>query len=290
MKVTSFNSGKHLNESPAPEINISYLTNIDAGDPVNLPHRNEGYIFLFQETGYLRMMVDGRPVEMKGWAVYVILPGQLRYHIASETKTCVLSVNASILQENLRLKLNECYYGNKPVSISRLKAKRLMQCMNFLAEELGDPIYKFSEIAVRKGLVDVISGMVTEEYAVATSVNQNEHSRFAAITRDFKELLLNNYKKMWKPGDYADALSFSTPYLNQVIKAATGFTVNYWIQKMIMNEARVLLSSTLKPVKDIAHELGYLDQAYFSRLFSRTQGFSPQQYRLTTRKSIPDTE
>ena len=86
---------------------------------------------------------------------------------------------------------------------------------------------------------------------------------------------------MRKPGEYADALSLSVPYLNQVIKASTGFTVSYWIQKMIMNEARVLLSSTLNPVKDIAHELGFPDQAYFSRFFARIQGLSPQQYRLS---------
>lgn len=56
---------------------------------------------------------------------------------------------------------------------------------------------------------------------------------------------------------------------------------------MIMNEARVLLSSTLKPVKDIAYELGYPDQAYFSRLFSRTQKMSPQKYRLIKQEQLP---
>ncbi|WP_177183681.1 AraC family transcriptional regulator [Mucilaginibacter sp. OK283] len=234
-------------------------------------------------------MVDDDLIEMHDRSVYFILPGQLRYHVDSQTESWILAVNASFLQEGLRLKLNEHYYGKKPVPLSQKKAERFTQCMRFLAEDLQHPLYKFSGLAVRKGLIDVISGMITEEYAVGTSDRQGEHSRFAAITREFKELLLNNFKKMKKPAEYADALSLSTPYLNQVIKASTGFNVSFWIQKMIMNEARVLLSASLKPIKEIAHELGYTDQAYFSRLFSRTQKISPQGYRLIKQAQLPWT-
>lgn len=284
MRIRSANPG--LPGSPAPDVHINHFTGIEAADPVNLPHRDADYMLLFQEKGHFSLVVDDELIEIKGRSVYFILPGQLRHHVASKTECWILALNASLLQDTVRLKLNEHYYGKKAVPVSNKKAIRFKQCMRFLAEELPQSIYKFSELTVRKGLIDVISGMITEEYATATSLLQNEHSRFSAITRDFKELLLNNFKKMKRPAEYADALSMSTPYLNQVIKASTGNTVSYWIQKMIMNEARVLLSSTLKPVKDIAYELGYPDQAYFSRLFSKTQRLSPQQYRLKTQVKL----
>jgi len=290
MKVRNLKPGSVLEDMLMPEIDLSHFTNVAAADAVNLPHRDADYVFLFQKMGFLRLMVDDQLIEMKDRAVFFILPGQLRYHVESKTDTWVMAVNASFLQEALRLKLNEHYYGNQPVAVSKKKAERFGQCLSFLADELSAPDYKLCRSAVRKGLTDVITGMITEEYAVATSVLQGEHSRFAEITREFKELLLNNFKKMRKPGEYADALSLSVPYLNQVIKSATGFTVSYWIQKMIMNEARVLLSSTLNPVKDIAHELGYMDQAYFSRLFSKNQGMSPQQYRLSRQQEPPERE
>lgn len=269
-----------LKDTLIPEVQVSHITNIEVSDPVNLPHRDADYMLLFQRMGYLDLMVDNEMIEMKGPSIYFILPGQLYHHVRSKTETWVLAVNASFLQESLRLKLNEHYYGKNAVALSKKKAERFTQCMQFLYEEKHHPVYKFSGITINKGLIDVISGMTAEEYAIATSVRQGEHSRFSVITREFKDLLLNNFKKMKKPAAYADALSLSTPYLNQVIKATTGFTVSYWIQKMVMNEARILLSSTLNPIKDIAYELGYTDQAYFSRLFSRTQKISPQQYRL----------
>jgi AraC family transcriptional activator of pobA len=290
MKVRDSSPGNLLADMIIPEIEVSHFTSIDNVDPVNLPHRDLDYVFLFQRMGYLSLMVDNNLIELKDRSVFFILPGQLRCHVESITDTWVLSVNASLIQESFRLKLNDHYYANQAIRIAKKKALRLSQCISFLAEELLDPDYTYSKIPLRKGLIDVISGMITEEYAKSSSAPQGEHSRFSEITREFKELLLNNFKRMRKPGEYADALSFSVAYLNQVIKSSTGFTVSYWIQKMIMNEAKILLSSTLNPIKYIAHELGYPDQAYFSRIFSRTQGLSPQQYRLSRQQKQKDAE
>lgn len=49
--------------------------------------------------------------------------------------------------------------------------------------------------------------------------------------------------------------------------------------QMKMQRACELLDSTDKPVKAIASEVGYQDPFYFSRIFKRTIGVSPQQYR-----------
>lgn len=277
-------------ETASSEVYINRFTNIDVADPVNLPHRDADYMLLFQEKGYLYLMVDEEQVEIKGRSVYFILPGQLRRHVRSQTECWILALNSSLIKETLRLKLSEHYYGKMAVPISSVKAKRFKQAMRFLNEELQESLYGFSRLTVRKGLIDIISGMITEEYAVATSAFHDENGRFSAITREFKALLLSKFREMKKPADYADLLRLSTPYLNQAIKASTGFTVSYWIQKMVMNEARVLLSSTMKPIKDIAHELGYRDQAYFSRLFSKTQQLSPQQYRLQYQSKLRKQE
>jgi len=290
MKIRNLNPGSTLEEMLMPEMEVSHFTTVDAADPVNLPHRDVDYVFLFQKTGFLNLMVDNNPVELNGRSVFFILPGQLRHHVGSKTDSWILSINPSLIQDSLRQKLNEHYYGNHGVSISKKKAERFELCIYFLAEELMETEYKFNQTAVRKGLIDVISAMITEEYETSASVNKGEYSRFCEITREFKELLLNNFKKMRKPAEYADALRLSVPYLNQVIKSSTGFTVSYWIQKMIMNEAKILLSTTLNPIKSVAHSLGYPDQAYFSRIFSRTQGVSPQQYRLSRQQREKDSD
>jgi len=87
MKVRSFNPGNVLEDMLMPEIDISHFTNVEAADPVNLPHRDSDYVFLFQKMGYLSLMVDDKLIEMKDRSVFFILPGQIRYHVDSKTDT-----------------------------------------------------------------------------------------------------------------------------------------------------------------------------------------------------------
>jgi AraC-like DNA-binding protein len=47
----------------------------------------------------------------------------------------------------------------------------------------------------------------------------------------------------------------------------------------MLYQARKELTLTQKSVKEIAFELGYKDQFYFSRFFKRLTGVSPEAYR-----------
>jgi len=151
MRVRSTIPGIIIPESLIPEIHISHFTKVDPADPVNQPHRDEDYILLFQNEGFCNLMVDNDLIEMKGRSVYFILPGQLYYHVSSAAESWILAVNASFLQKTLRSKLNEHYYEKKAVSISEKKAERFVQSMTFLAEELRNPTYQFSEMTIKKG-------------------------------------------------------------------------------------------------------------------------------------------
>src|SRR4249919_1909367 len=98
MKIRSFNPGNAVAETLMHEIHVSHFTNIEAADPVNLPHRDADYMLLFQKKGYFSLMVDDDLIEMHDRSVYFILPGQLRHHVASQTESWILAVNASFLQ------------------------------------------------------------------------------------------------------------------------------------------------------------------------------------------------
>jgi AraC-like DNA-binding protein len=62
-------------------------------------------------------------------------------------------------------------------------------------------------------------------------------------------------------------------------KQHTGHAPIQHFIRMKMQRACELLDHSDKPVKAIAAEVGYQDPFYFSRIFKRTIGVSPQQYR-----------
>jgi AraC-like DNA-binding protein len=121
--------------------------------------------------------------------------------------------------------------------------------------------------------------MVTGLYAARQEEVSGTITRAQRITREFRQLLAEGYKTLKSPGEYAAALHLSPSYFNEAVKEATGFNVGYWIQKQIALEAKRLLYYGKSNVKEIAHELGYEDHAYFSRLFKKMVGKTPGQFR-----------
>jgi len=71
----------------------------------------------------------------------------------------------------------------------------------------------------------------------------------------------------------------SPSHLSALFKRATGGGVLAYQTGLRMSRARHLLDATTLTVREVAAEVGYPDPLYFSRLFSKTQGQSPRDYR-----------
>jgi YesN/AraC family two-component response regulator len=76
----------------------------------------------------------------------------------------------------------------------------------------------------------------------------------------------------------------SSYYLNEAIKKTTGLSVGDYIRNEIVLQAKRLLFYTNLSVKEIASSLGYDDYAYFTRLFTKSAGVSPTQFKAHYRK------
>lgn len=80
--------------------------------------------------------------------------------------------------------------------------------------------------------------------------------------------------------DVAQAAGYSPAYLTNLVQAETGRTVKRWIIDRRMAQARFLLTTTDKPVNQIANAVGYGDVSYFTRQFRQVHEMSPQAWRV----------
>jgi AraC-like DNA-binding protein len=94
-----------------------------------------------------------------------------------------------------------------------------------------------------------------------------------------RELLEANYRSLHAPADYARRLHMTPKALGRVVKEQLGKTLGELIRDRVLKQARWELLHTTRPVKQIAAELGYDDELYFSRLFKRATGYSPTFFR-----------
>ncbi len=101
------------------------------------------------------------------------------------------------------------------------------------------------------------------------------------ILQNLKNYIESHYKTKHTPSDYADLLAISPKALSKLTKNHFNKTLTDLISERIVIEAKRELYLTNKTVKEIAYELGYNDEYYFSRFFKKNADVSPQLYRET---------
>ncbi|WP_438492597.1 AraC family transcriptional regulator [Paenibacillus sp. IHBB 3054] len=78
---------------------------------------------------------------------------------------------------------------------------------------------------------------------------------------------------------FCDRYHISISTLRRIIQKHTGYSLNKYIHRLKISEAKNILLNTDRSIKDTAVSLGYNDVFYFSRLFKKYVGVSPQHFR-----------
>jgi AraC family transcriptional regulator, transcriptional activator of pobA len=101
------------------------------------------------------------------------------------------------------------------------------------------------------------------------------------ILQDLKDNIETHFKTKHSASDYSDLLNISPKSLAKIAKSHFNKTLTDLIAERIIIEAKRELFLTSKSVKEIAYDLGYDDEHYFSRFFKKNVDVSPQLYRET---------
>lgn len=101
------------------------------------------------------------------------------------------------------------------------------------------------------------------------------------ILQNLKNFIEAHFKTKHSPSEYAELLHISPKALAKITKTHCNKTLSDLITERIIIEAKRELYLTNKAVKEIAYELGYSDEYYFSRFFKTNANVSPQLYRET---------
>lgn len=80
--------------------------------------------------------------------------------------------------------------------------------------------------------------------------------------------------------EYARSAGFSVSQFSHLFKKHYGTSPMAYFIELRIQRAKELLDSTGLSVKEVAWELGFDDQLYFSRIFKKVSGISPTTYRL----------
>jgi AraC family transcriptional activator of pobA len=108
-----------------------------------------------------------------------------------------------------------------------------------------------------------------------------EAGKMPSTLENLKSAIETHFKTLRTPGDYGKLLHISAKALNKASKTYFNKTLTGLIAERLIIEAKRELYLTAKPVRQIAFELGYEDEFYFSRFFKKNVGVSPLLFRDT---------
>lgn len=105
--------------------------------------------------------------------------------------------------------------------------------------------------------------------------------RPAYVLQQLRDHIEAHYRTKHRPAEYADLVHLTPKALGRLTRQHYHKTPSDLIQERLVIEAKRELYLTDKAVKQIAWELGFEDEYYFSRLFKSRADVSPSGYRQT---------
>lgn len=258
---------------------------ISRGDAVPCgPDTGKPYYSVFLLSGHGRFSVDLTDYEYAGDTVLFVSPYQ---HFMLETES-----GESVWELRFHGDFYCIEYHKKEVACNGLLFNNIYLTPHVpVAPEVSAELRSvFLKIETELKNADEYSDAVVKTYLqLVLALCSREKSRRIADAgqhpaaqgevTDFQRLLEANFMRERNVAFYAGKFALSPNAFSKKIKHRFGKTPIRLIQERVILEAKKLLHLTHKPVKEIAAELNFEDEFYFSRYFKKGVGVSPQRYR-----------
>lgn len=226
--------------------------------------------------------IDFRTVALSEGQLGIIAPGQIHSNIrVKECEAWMLRISPDMMDNDYRHLIDEYSMTGTAVELTEETMTTLCEAMELLSRLIASMSDARPMKSVVFNMLNVILGIITP-----TLLNGRSKPllRTTEITVRFKRMLPQFVRRQRRPSFYAEELCISEVYLNEAVKKSTGMSPSEWINATIVLEAKRLLRSTRLTVKEVAHELGFEDHTYFSRLFKKKTSMTPLEFRRTILK------
>jgi AraC family transcriptional activator of pobA len=175
------------------------------------------------------------------------------------------------------------YDLNEALHVSEKERQIVIDLLNKINYELGNNIDKHSKTLITNNIELLLNYCVRfydRQFITRENINKGILERF--------EQELNEYFQTDQPqkyglpfvGYFAERFNLSANYFGDLIKKESGKTPQEHIHQRLIEIAKDKMFDTEKSVNEIAYELGFKYPQHFSRMFKKSTGYSPNEYRM----------
>lgn len=117
-------------------------------------------------------------------------------------------------------------------------------------------------------------------FEIMEALEEQRTSKTPEILDKAIEFIHQNYCENLTLDEVAYRVGFSTYYFGKLFKKTFGATFTDYLTNYRVDKAKVLLKDPLLTVKGITYRVGFMDPNYFARVFKKSEGLTPTEYRI----------
>lgn len=232
------------------------------------------HTLLYAAKGKGELIINGEREKLARDGYYIFSPNtvmELSLHTAAPVELCWVIFDIFRLKEqgeHQRAYERELEF---PVEgLIKLKGSRFKRLLYLLtAEESG--MEESSRFLDQHYLHEMLGSVI----AHAAPMAANDLEKRLELTLRYMQ---SHFREDIRVDKLAEIAQLHPSYYSQVFKKVMNKTPVAFLTDLRMNKAKELLLLTDKPIHDIAGDVGYGDEFYFSRRFKATSGYAPTVY------------
>ena len=256
------------------------------------PHRHE---LLFQlcwiEQGSCELSMDGADSTLTGPGVLLLPPLVMHgFRFSPGVQGQVITVLAQHLRKLLAAEplLEKRLWLPRAQALEAADAASVAAAMQALREEFTRPA-DWRSLGVDSGLARLLVtlGRCLSPAGIAPAANSKNGARAQQHVQRYRALIEERFRAQPVMSALAAEIGITTTQLNRVCHSVLGCASVAVLHARLLLEAQRELAYTTMSIKQIAHDLGFADAAYFSRFYQRKTGLSPTQWRSASAGGKP---
>jgi len=261
--------------------------------PRSIPEKCMAFEILWITSGEGTLSLDMHHHALCPNTIYTLAPGQVKRITPSrELKGYYLQIDTDLMhiihdQSDVASMIWQAVGNKVPVAIAD---EAIIGELNHILETIHRACQKtFSaRPEILRSYLKILLIYISREFTTAS--RQGAYDRNLEIVKKFVTLVKEKIADKKLVNEYADDLCITPGYLNMIVKRYTGLTASQHIQQHIISEAKRHAVYSGMRMKEIAINLGFFDQAHFSKYFKTYSGINFTDFRRTVGIAVhPET-
>jgi AraC-like DNA-binding protein len=250
---------------------------------LHMAHKHNFYhLVLFTEGGGTHA-IDFQSFLVRPWQIYFMIPGQVHSwsfegHIDGYVINFSPAFFQSFLVEHDYLTRFPFFSGDVADEVIDLPAE-----IRENVKEVFEQMLAESAAPTRMG-TDMVRVLMLQLFILVARLNppkqQSQASAYGfTVLKNFQQLIEKNYRELRLPKDYAALLYITPNHLNALCNDLLGISAGELIRRRVALEAKRMLVNMDLTIAEIASNLSFADNSYFSKFFKKQVSLTPEEFR-----------